>query len=230
METKSDKVHISYKCSDEYKDVLNAIETGLKKNNIPYSMDKYDILYKTSIDEYENEIGASNKVIMFVIPEYFESLECMYEMTRMFENGNIQERIFPLVDMKEIPRNGDGLTKVKDYWQKEIEKKLSQIKTATGDSSYLLMETQRINDVIKTLDEFWTFICRRSTGNFEELVTNDAALLIKELRQTIPHVTAHIDEKSIPSSDTEPVPLRKITQSGDKAIYIENNTGNITIN
>lgn len=77
MENKLDKVHISYKRNDEYNYALYAIEAGLKKKNIPYSLDKYDITYKASIDTYEKEIGAANRVIMFVIPEYFKSIECI---------------------------------------------------------------------------------------------------------------------------------------------------------
>lgn len=59
------------------------------------------------------EIGAANRVIMVVIPEYFYSLDCMFEMTQMFKDGNIKERIFPLVDMKEILVMETGLQKSK---------------------------------------------------------------------------------------------------------------------
>lgn len=56
MENKLDKIHISYKWNDDYKDVINAIEAGLKENDIQYSMDKYDIMYKGSIDDYEKRL------------------------------------------------------------------------------------------------------------------------------------------------------------------------------
>ncbi len=230
MDNKLEKVHISYKWNEKYKDVINAIETGLKENYIPYSMDKYDIMYKESIDDYEKEIGASNRVIMFVIPEYFYSLDCMYEMTQMFKNGNIRERIFPLVDMKGIPRNGDGLTMIKDFWQKEKTRKSERLSTEPGGSSFLLMEIQKIDEVIKTLDEFWIFICRHSTGDFDELVKDNAALLIQEIRSEPNRVTVSIDENFTPSSDSKPAPIREILQKGDKPIYIENNTGSIIIN
>ena len=230
MENKLNKVHISYKWNDDYKYALNAIEAGLKKYNILYSMDKYDIMYKGSIDDYEKEIGAANIVIMFVIPEYFYSLDCMFEMTEMFKNGNIKERIFPLVDMKGIPRNGDGLTQIKDFWQNEKIKKSARLAKEPGGSSFLLMELQKIDAIIKTLDDLWQFICRHSTGDFCELVKNDAALLIHKLMPTLNHVTASIDKKFTPSSDSTPTPMRKILQKGEKPIYIENNTGSIIIN
>ena len=87
MESRLDKVHISYKHDDEYKEALGAIRAGLEKSGIPYSIDTYDILYRDSIDEYEKEIGKADRVIMFVIPNYFRSLDCMFEMTQMFMCG-----------------------------------------------------------------------------------------------------------------------------------------------
>lgn len=229
MDNRLNKVHISYKHDDAYEDALKAILAGLEKHNIAYSIDKYDIMYRDNIDDYEKEIGVSDRVIMFVIPKYFESLDCMFEMTQMFKNGNVRDRIIPVVDMGKIPRNGDGLTRIKDYWQNEKVRKSRRISTEPGGSTYLLMEIQRIDDIIKTLDNLWLFICRTSTGSYEELIENNAAFLMEELKKTLPKVTAQIDEKFVPSKDTKPTAFREVNQFGEKSIYIENNTGSITI-
>ena len=222
-------LHISYKHDAAYDDVMKAILTGLKKNGIPYSIDEYDIMYRDNIDDYEKEIGASSMVIMFVIPSYLESLDCMFEMTQMFKNGNVRERIFPLADMGGIPRNGDGLKQVKDFWQKEKVRKSEQIKTEPGSSSFVIQEIQKIDDVIKTLDDLWFFICRGFTGKFEELIKNEAAMLMEIIKESKLRVEAPIDEKFIPSDDTKPAGFRNIVQNGEKSVYVENNTGTINI-
>ena len=101
-----------------------------------------------------------------------------------------------------------------------------------GGSSYLLMEIQRIDDIITTLDEFWLFISRHSTGNFEQLVENDAALLMEELKRSLPLGASRgngTEQESNPTPQNTPL-AREVNQSGDKAIYIETNTGTITIN
>ena len=217
-------LHISYKHEAAYENVMKAILTGLKKNGIPYSIDEYDIMYRDNIDDYEKEIGASSMVIMFVIPSYLESLDCMFEMTQMFKNGNVRERIFPVVD-----RNGDGLKQVKDFWQKEKVRKSEQITTEPGSSSFVIQEIQKIDDVIKTLDDLWFFICRGFTGNFEKLIENDAAMLMEIIKESKPRVEAPIDEKFIPSDDTKPAGFRNVIQNGEKSVYVENNTGTINI-
>lgn len=230
MENKLRKVHISYKHDDAYDDTMNAIIAGLEKNNISYSIDKYDILYLDNIDDYEKEIGISDRVIMVVIPKYFESLDCMFEMTQMFKNGNVRERIIPVVDMGDIPRNGDGLTTIKDYWQDVKERKVKCMLTELGGSDYLIQEIRKIDDVIKTLNEFWKFISRNSTGSYEKLIENEASVLMEEIKKTLPKVTAPIDEIFTPSLESKPSPYREVNQNGEKSIYIENNKGSITIN
>lgn len=223
-------LHISYKHDTAYEAALKSILTGLEKNGIIYSIDEYDIMYRDNIDDYEKEIGASDKVIMFVIPSYLESLDCMFEMTQMFKNGNVRERIYPVVDMGGILRNGDGLKQIKDFWQNEKERKSEQIKTEPGGSSFVMQEIEKIDDIILTLNAFWSFICRDSTGKYEKLIENDAALLIEELNKTGLKERSLIDENFVPSGDTKPAGFRAVIQNGEKSVYVENNTGTININ
>lgn len=226
MGNKLGKVHISYKHDDDYESVLVAIENGLKNRGIPYSIDKYDILYKGNLDEYEKEIGRSDRIIMFVIPRYFKSLDCMFEMTEMFKNGHINERVFPLVDMGDINRNGDGLKTIKDFWQSEKARKSKQISNESGGSGFVIEEIKKIDAIIRNLDDFWFFICRCSTGDYEELIKNDAAKLMDELTKSIPKSITDVGDKFVPTKSQ--LPSRQVKQ-GDKSIYIENNNGNITI-
>ena len=227
---RTEVLHISYRHDAAYEDALKSIQIGLEKNAIPYSIDEYDIMYRDNIDDYEKEIGASDKVIMFVVPAYLTSLDCMFEMTQMFKNGNVRKRIFPIVDMGGIPRNGDGLKQIKDFWQEEKIRKSEQIKTEPGGSSFVMQEIEKIDDIILTLNAFWSFIYRDSTGKYEKLIENDAALLIEELNKTWPKESGLIDENFVPSDDVKPAGYRTVIQNGEKSVYVENNTGTININ
>lgn len=224
-----EKVHITYKHDDEHEEALEAIISGLGKSNIPYSIDKYDILYRTSIDEYEKEIGLADRVIMFVIPDYLKSLDCMFEMTEIFKNGHVIERTYPVVDLGKMKRKGDSLKELKDYWHNEMVRKLEQMKSEPGGSEFVMQETSKINTIISTLDKFWIYICRYSTGQYEKLIENDAALLIEELNKTWPKESGLIDENFVPSDDTKPAGFRTVIQNGNGSVYIENSTGPIII-
>ncbi len=69
-------------------------------------------------------------------------------------------------------------------------------------------------------------------GNWglQEVDRNDAELLIEELKKTLSKEEAIIDEKFVPSGDTQPSVIRKTTLNGEKSVYVENNTGSIIIN
>ena len=231
MENRTAVVHFSYKHDAAFEDAMKAIENGLKKNNIPFSKDEYDLMYRSNIDDYEKEIGASDRVIMFVIPSYLKSLDCMFEMTQMFKKGNVRERIFPVVNMGEIARNSEGLKEIKDYWQGEKIRKTDQIKDEPGGSTFVLGDIQKIDDILKTMDDFWFFLCREYTGNYHKLIENDASLLIDELKKTFTSVDKMPTYDSFePTGETQPVFIRKSNQFGEKSVYIEHNIGNITIN
>ncbi|MBR1594553.1 MAG: hypothetical protein IJ659_07270 [Alloprevotella sp.] len=230
MENRLEKVHITYKHDKGHEEALNAILAGLKKGNIPFSIDKYDILYRSSIDEYEKEIGLADRVIMFVIPAYLKSLDCMFEMTEIFRNGHVRERTYPVVDLGRMKRNGDSLKKQKDFWQGEKVRKLEQMKTEPGGSEFVMQEAGKIDTIITTLDKFWQYICRDSTGKYDKLIENDAKLLIEELNKSLPRITAQIDGRFIPTTDTKPVGYRTTTQNGEKSVYVEQNKGTIIIN
>ena len=222
------KVHISYKHDSEHDEAVESIKRGLKKNNIAFSIDADGIKYRDNIVEYEKEIGDSERVIIFVINDYLKSLDCMFEMVQMFKMGNVKERLFPVVDLKGIPRNGDGLKTVKDYWTNEKNRKLEQMKSE-GNSDFMQDETRKINDILKYIDEFWDFLVHINTGNYEKMIENDAALLMEELKKTLPKYEASFSSKFVPSGSSEPAPSRTIIQNGANSIYVENHNGPIVL-
>lgn len=224
------KVHITYKHDELHNSGIEAICAGLHTRNIPFSIDKYDILYRDNIQRYEEEIGVSNIVIMFVIPGYLKSLDCMYEMTQLFKNGNVENRVFPIVDMGDIPRYGDGLSQIKNYWNDKKNRKAEQIKNEPGNSSYMIKEISKIDDILKTMDEFWEYIVHTNTGDYTEMVADNANLLLNEIEKQINVSSVFQDNKFTPTTETAPKQSRRIFQHGDKSIYVENNSGTININ
>lgn len=230
MENRLKKVHISYKHDENYSVAIESIKNGLTKNGIEYSIDEHDIEYRDNIEDYEKEIGQAERVIMFLTPAYLKSLACMFEMAQIFENGNIRERIFPIVDMGAVKRDGDGLSEIKSYWLKEKKRKVREIEKDSGGSNFHIKEIEKVGKIISCLDDFWGYIVDINTEDLENLTKDDASLLVAELKKSVPQVVAYIDEKFVPTNDTKPNVGREVIQHGGKSLYIENNTGSITIN
>ena len=216
------------KHNDAHRLGIDAIKAGLDAHKIPYSIDEYDIKYRDNIQEYEDEIGASDIVIMFVIPEYLESLDCMYEMTQLFRNGNVCQRVFPIVDLGKLPRNGDGLVKIQKYWQAEIDRKKSTL-DGSVTSNFILDEIRKINNILKILDDFWEYIVHTNTGKYEDMVANNAECLVGEIEKNMDTMHSLDTGRFTPSDATEPESSRRFVKQGDKSVYIEKNEGTINI-
>jgi len=222
------KVHISYKHHENYKVIITSICNGLKLACIDYTIDE-DIPYKGDIKAYEREIGAADRIIVVIIPEYLQSIQCMFELTEIFKNGELKSRLFPIVDLGAIKRNGDGLKEVKDYWRSEIEKKQEQLSSSAGHMEYLLYELGQINSFMKILDDVWLYLTEINTGDFKELTADNARKLIAELLKS-PVRNPVITDNEVIQNITEPLKGRTINQYGEKSMYIESNFGSITIN
>lgn len=232
MSMELSKVYISYRHDNKYNRVLDSIKKGLRDHGINFSIDQNSLRYKDNIEDYEKEIGQADRVIMIMTPAYFKSPACMFEMTQIFEYGRVEERVFPIVDMGDIPRNGDGLSQIKEFWQSEKEKKAQEIRKEPGNSRFRISEIEKIDNIIYRLDDLWKFIVHVNTGTIDELTKDDAAMLINALKKSlsIPLVDIEMNRLSLLSTDTKPTTPRAVNQYGDKSIYIENNSGDITIN
>ena len=230
MEDRLHMVHITYKHDEAHKPGIDAILGGLNAHKIPYSIDYYDIFYRDNIQEYEKEIGASDIVIMFIISEYFMSLDCMYEMTQLFKNGSIYKRVFPVVDMGNIPRDGDGLTQVKSYWNEEKNRKADLIKNEPGDSSFILTEISKIDNILIALNDFWEYIVHTNTGSYESIIADNAEILVTEIEKQLNINNVVEISKFIPTTVTAPEKVKRFIQQGDRTVYVEHNSGTITIN
>lgn len=231
MSMELSKVYISYKHDSNYNGVLDSIKKGLRSHGIKFSIDQNSLLYKDNIEEYEKEIGQADRVIMIMTPGYFKSPACMFEMTQIFEYGRVEERVFPIVDMGDIPRNGDGLRQIKEFWQSEKEKKAQELVKEPGNSEFRITEIKKIDDIIRRLDDLWKFIVHVNTGSIDELTKNDAAMLIVALKKSLPTplVDREMNGSSLLSAGTKPTTPRAVSQYGDKSIYIEKNSGDIII-
>ena len=165
MENRLKKVYISYKHDENYNGAMEAIKRGLEKNGIYYSIDVQDIKYRDDIVKYEKEIGSADKVIMFITAPYLKSIDCMFEMTEIFKNSDVRNRVFPVVDMQPIPRNIYGLKEIKDYWSEQKVHASIQIQTEPGSSDYVISELLKIDAIIKSLDDFWYYLVHINTGS-----------------------------------------------------------------
>lgn len=242
METtniRTNKVHFSYKHLDRYRPSLESILRGLSNAHIDVSIDLTELEVMDSIKKYEDEIGASDIVVVIISPEYLQSIQCMYEMTEILKNGNINNRIIPIVDLGYIPRTREGLRFIKEFWNEQNLQIRNRIATELGQIEYLTRELRIIGDIIYYLDNIWLYVTDYMTGGIEEMSANEGGYLIKCVRKLQERINKQrfnsISELKELSSNLQnsdmmaPSTSREVHQ-GDKSLYIEHNDGTIVIN
>lgn len=107
-------------------DIILNIEKAIKKD-FTVVIDKKDLKYKGDIKEFEKRLGKGAKIILVVSDKFLKSKHCMYEVLKIQEKGNVDERIFPIVLQDADIYKASGIVKYIKHWEKEIEKLNNEI-------------------------------------------------------------------------------------------------------
>lgn len=226
------EIYISYAWTDESKAVLKELRDVLDSENIMYILDEQDIEYKDNIREFEERLGKGDFIILIISDKYLKSKNCMYEMLKIKEKGDVYNRIFPIIlkDAK-IYNSLDIIDYVK-YWEGQItglNEKLNSIRPEYTDS--IRMDIDIYSKIREIISEIAVILREMFTSSVDSLVNSKFSKLINAIKE---QYRADMNIDSIDNSIDKKVEnlqgRRQINQFGDKSIYIEKNEGNITIN
>lgn len=121
MSASMPNVYVSYAWGGESETTVDAIEAALKARNIPFVRDKAELGYKGRIREFMEEIGRGHAVVVVLSDKYLRSPNCMLELVEIMKNGDMHERIFPVVlgdaDIYDMARR----LQYKQHWKEKLE-------------------------------------------------------------------------------------------------------------
>lgn len=221
-------VYISYKHNEATNSHVETIINGLKTNHIDYSIDKEHVGYRDSIRKYEEEIGRGARIIVIITDDYLESPHCMYELTQIWKNKNVKERVFPIIDIGKYSRDSVGLLKSKEYWNKERAKKCELLAQETGCNELLQRELDDINDIMNNINDVWTYIHDMNSLDMKTLTQDNAQFLMSQIKESFTEelVGTHLKTNNLTGiNSTSP----SVIQNGNTNLNIGNNYGTINI-
>lgn len=239
MSTEIPMVYISYKHYDncvnpatkkKYTKCLSNIINGLEKIQATYSIDSQSIKYKDSIKSFEEEIGKGLIIIAIITPEYLKSVGCMYELAQVFENGNIYNRLFPVVD---IDRSLDSQNDVITFWERQIVNLKKEALAHPHIFESFTTEITKVELILKYLGSILKYLCDRNADSMERLTENDAQKLMEEISNLNYMTSASTVKKAITNDKSttqnrENATYTSIVQNGAHSIGVIN--GDVTIN
>lgn len=220
-------VYVSYK-HKEASSHIESIVNGLIANHINYSIDKEHVGYRDNIRKYEEEIGQGARIIVIITDDYLESPHCMYELTQIWKNKNVKERVFPIIDIEKYSRDSGGLFKSKAYWNKERAKKCELLALETGCNELLQRELDDINDIMNNINDVWIYIHDMNSLDMKTLTQDNAQYLMDKIKESFADeaVGSHLQTNNLTDiNSTSP----SVTQNGNTNLNIGNNYGTINI-
>lgn len=223
-------VFISHHWDEESDKYTQGLQHALEDAGIHYFIDTNDGKNRTKITDMEKNIGDGFIVVPIINDLYLKSIDCMYELALTKENGHIKDRLFPLF-LCDIERTENGLQEQLNFWTQETEKfKHKAEQLGLGRANMANKKIVRIDLIASNLPKLWEFFKEYLTLPKESLVANNFELLIKDIKDRLS--ASNITKVSPRSSSEIPSgnsPIKNY-QSGDHAVIINNNTGNITFN
>lgn len=221
-------VYVSYKHSKTTNRHIEAIINGLTANHINYSIDKEHVGYRDNIRKYEEEIGQGARIIVIITDDYLESPHCMYELTQIWKNKNVQERVFPIIDIEKYSRDSEGLLKSKAYWKKERDKKCGLLTQETGSNELLQREVDDINDIMNNINDVWTYIHDMNSLDMKTLTQDNAQYLMNQIKDSFADEAVRTNLQT--DNLTEIISTSpSVTQNGNTNLNIGKNYGTINI-
>lgn len=142
---KSNKaIFISHAWGGISDEILAELTKTLEKEDISFILDKRDLGYRASINEFMVELGKADMVIIILSNKYLKSEYCMFELIQIYRNQNLRDRIFPIVlDEVKISSSADRLEFVK-YWEDQLQNLQAKVKELDS-LSYIEGITEDLN-------------------------------------------------------------------------------------
>lgn len=178
-------IYISYAWGGEREKIVDDLYQTLTEKAYNVIRDKQDLGYKGDIQKFMDLIGSGAYVIAVISDKYLKSKNCMYEMQSIYNNKDIQKRIFPIV----LGDAGiyDPVTRAdyNIYWQNEkaaLQTKYDEIK----DKSYtgeLIRDLNNYDDFRRIIDEITKMLSNMNTLTPDMHTENNFLALMNALDQ-----------------------------------------------
>jgi tetratricopeptide (TPR) repeat protein len=128
-------VFISYKWEDASIRVVDELVPVLKKEGIPFLLDRDDVQYKESFKAFEQRIGRGQCIVLIISDNYLKSTHCMRELKEIKVNHNFTDRVFPIILNDALIYTTEGRLKYIKYWDDKIQQLDAEINTLDRHSN-----------------------------------------------------------------------------------------------
>lgn len=156
----------------------------LKKNDIHYNIDLEDCEFGDNIEEFENQIGEAENVLVVLSKSYFYSFNCMYELALMMKNNWYGKHLI-WVSLDDFERKDVESESIYKHWKaqkKELKEKIDE----DADMGRLFQkDLEKVQLILDYFPDAWEIIKWTNTLSFEEVAVNDFQKLVARIKNEL---------------------------------------------
>ncbi len=178
------KVFISYKWGGDSEKLANELKDTLTEKGIDIKIDKEELPYKGDIKEFEKRIGQADSILVVVSHAYLESEHCMYELSEIFNKGNFEERIFPIVLKDAKTFKAEDLDKYKEFWVEKIKATTKKLSEDVSKMATYMSELTVYNQILQDFDKITGVLKNLNLGDVDEHRKSKFEVIGKEIKKT----------------------------------------------
>lgn len=114
------EVFISYAWGGVSEQIVDQMDQTFQDRGVTIVRDKRDLGFKGRIQAFMERIGRGKAVIVVISDKYLKSPNCMFELVQTAKNGQVYDRIFPIVLADaQIYRPAERMKYVQ-HWEQQI--------------------------------------------------------------------------------------------------------------
>jgi len=143
------EIFVSYRQTDESIKLVDQLENVLRDHNIELRRDLNEVSYRDSFRRFMERLGAADAIVLVLSNEYFESENCMFELTRIDAEGRLGGRVYPVVLKGTRMFTAEDRARIVRHWQGRLDdlRKLE----ADQDLRDIAQYRNRLGEILKTL-------------------------------------------------------------------------------
>ena len=183
------KIFISYSWSEPSGSIVNNwLVPAIQAAGITCLVDKEACGYNANIDKFEADIPLAAKVMLVLSPEFFRSLDCMFEAALAVSKCDVEKQVY-VINLLNYNFRKDGenwlerTASLFESQKKECEESMSKLSDAVKGP--YKDKLRKINTIISNLSGIWKMLGAKNSGDFKELSKNGFHLVCNVLKTSL---------------------------------------------
>jgi hypothetical protein len=165
FEMNSAEIFISYAWGGESENMADEMYKVLSQQGFNVIRDKIHLGYKGNIKEFMQRIGRGSAIAVIISDKYLRSPNCMCEIVQIQQNGQLFDRIFPIILQDANIYKPQNRLMYVEHWEKEVRSLNSSMKGIENMAliGEIQQELQEYNQILNAISGITSLLKNTNT-------------------------------------------------------------------